>query len=173
MIDNNFSIKVFESIKEKNIIHYLDNSNYYYIFYYLLIANYLINVMLFIVSWILFFNVNNKKKYLTKIYPYKLLLFFNTWYIYFLYIFFKFNIFLVVSLVFLFINSSYGYSFMIEHNNTLTHINSNNTKYRSDYNNDYEDNREHLRVINANDLIETIEEHIEINSRLLNENGET
>jgi hypothetical protein len=168
--DHYYSIQVFESIKNKNITEILDMSNYYFIFYYMIISNYLLNCVLFVFTWYVFTKVINKKKYLAKMYPHKLKLFFNTWYIYVFYVLFKFNIFLVVSSIFLCVNCYYGYSFFIYHNTILKIINCNNIEYRKDYNNNYEESNEPLAIISSDELIETIEEDIERNAQYENEN---
>jgi len=167
--ENNYSIKLLEHIKEKNITQILDSSTYYYIFYYIIISNYIINCILFVISWCVFIFVVNKSKYLSKIYNYKLLLFFNICYIYVFYILFNFNIFLFLSLLFVFISLCYDYSFILNHNRILFFLNNDNIKYRGDYDNNYEDSNEQILVINNNILIETIEEDIERNAQYENE----
>ena len=140
--DNNKSIEAFESIKNKNITEYLDSSNYYYIFYYIVLSNYLSNCVFFLFSWYTFIKIVNKKKYISQLYFYKLLIFFNTWYIYLLYIIFNFKLFLITSVFFLFINNYYDYLFLVNHNNILTILNTENIKYRNDYNNEYENDEQ-------------------------------
>lgn len=130
-IDKESSLKIFNSIKDKNITQEFNlfNNNYFFIFYYIILANYLINCLFFILSFLFLFKIKNVKKYLLE------MVFPNTYnvikitYIFIFYLLFNIKTFLSICFLLVFIDCFSVNIYIEKHNKFLHNINLNNINY--------------------------------------------
>ena len=121
---------IFDSIKNRNITQILDNNNdYYYIMFSVIISNYLINCLFFLFSSLLLLKINNKKKYLSKIYVNKLYNIIKLLYIFIFYIIFSIKMFVSICFILVFVDYMNCEYYIQKHNNILNEINHNNLEY--------------------------------------------
>jgi hypothetical protein len=143
--DDDASFKIFNYIKNKNMTHIFHEleHNYYYIFYHIILANYLINIGFLIVSYIFLFRIVNLKQYLLLMFTSKLYNIIKLIHIIIIYIAFSIQTFLSISFLLVFIDSVIIYLYIEDHNKILTRLNADNIVY-------YLDNVEPIEI-NANE----------------------
>ena len=132
--DDNTLLNFFDSIKNKNLttIFAYSNYNYYYIFFHIIISNYILNCLFLLLSYILLFKVINLKKYLFKIYYFKIYNVIKLSYIFIFYVIFSVKMFLALSFLLIFIDCAIMHSYIEKHNQVLNNLNINNINYKND-----------------------------------------
>ena len=131
IFDNESSFKIFNSIKNKNMSYNFNqtDNNYYYIFYYLILANYLVNCSFFITSYILLFKIVNTKQYLSQMCCSKLYNVVKLNYIIILYLILSIKTFLSFCFLLVFVDCASVNLYIDQHNKILNDINIDNVMY--------------------------------------------
>jgi hypothetical protein len=134
--DKDASFKIFDSIKNKNItqIFNKDENNYYYIFYHIIIAHYLINIAFFMLSYLCLFRIINIKRYCFGMCFAKMYNIFKLVYIFILYVAFSIKLFLASCFLLVFVDAVSINLYCEKHNKILNDINIANINYYVDDN---------------------------------------
>lgn len=148
--DDENSFKIFNSIKNKNISQDFNNfdGNYFFIFYYIILSNYLVNCAFFILSFLFLFKVVNVKKYLLEMAHLKTYNLLKVSYIFVLYVLLSIKTFLSTCFLLVFLDCASVNIYIQKHNEFLHNININNIVY----------------YVETNSLESTTHENLELSS---------
>jgi len=161
LFDNEASFKIFNSIKDKNISQQFNQleDNYYYIFYYIILANYLVNCLFFILSYICLFKIMNIEHYIRHMCCAKIYNAIKLFYIIILYLILSLKAFLATSFLLVFIDTASINLYIEQHNNILNDINTSNIRYYVE------------TYISENATIENIDEYTDTENEINHNNN--
>ena len=151
--DYNNCTDIFDYIKHRNITNILDNNTNYYIMFGIITSNYLINCLFFLISSLLLLKINNKKRYLSKIYVNTIYKNISLFYVFIIYIIFSVKIFLTMCFILVFIDCINCHYYIQKHNNILTELNHNNLEYYAEPMEDVENAEDAREIFNNQDNI--------------------